>query len=458
MHGYVDITEFLADVSGFLVAYYAALAVMNAVAGWTAHGVERRTTLLRFWRLRLTTSAVWWTLAVIFSGMAWIAYQADPAWLRWISVPETCKTVLNYVVRPTWLTLGSFTALALLYFGRRFFVRPAVAWLALNASLLLLGLSLTDPDFAKLVGKPDNVPIVAMFFLTGFFTWLSVHRAVQNDDRLVREEPPLEAIDDERVLVWPDLVYIELICMVALTALLIVWSLVLEAPLEAPASVVHTPNPSKAPWYFLGLQEMLKYFDPWMAGVVLPGLILFGLCAIPYLDPNKDGVGYCTIQQRKFAFVVYHFGFFGLWLLLIGIGTFIRGPNWEAFGVYETWDIHKSGALNQRDLSTFVWVDLLSRPRPAAMPGAGSLAALAYASFRELPGLLLLGLYFLVLPLAVTIRNRFFRDLYRQMGPARYVIMMGLLLVMLLVPIKMLAHWTLDLSYFVTFPEIRFSL
>ena len=400
----------------------------------------------------------WWGLAGWFGGMALAAAQQDPTWLALISMPEWLKPAINFAVRPTWLTLGTFAALGVMFLGRRFFVRPTVAWLMLNVALLLLGLSLTDPDFVKLVGKPDNVPIVAMFFLTGFFTWLSAQRAVQNDARRARGEPPLEALDCEEVLVWPDLVYIELICMVALTALLIVWSIVLKAPLEEPANAVQTPNPSKAPWYFLGLQEMLLYFEPWMAGVVLPGLVLFGLSAIPYLDRNPEGVGYYTIDQRKFAYVVYQFGFLGLWLVLIGIGTFIRGPNWEAFGIYETWDVHRSAALNQQDLSTLVWVRLLDLPHPQLSAGGGLWRGAGEALWRELPGLLLGGLYFAVLPLLLTRYQPFFRGLYHQLGGGRYLVMIGLLLVMCLVPIKMLANWTLDLSYFVSFPEIGFRL
>src|SRR5262249_61218108 len=110
--------------------------------------------------------------------------------------------------------------------------------------------------FTCMLSKPDNVQIVSMGFLLGYFTWLSAYKAVQNDERTARGEVPLEKLDDENVLVWPDLVYTELICMIALTALLLVWAIVLKAPLEEPASRVKTPNPSKAPWYFLGLQEM----------------------------------------------------------------------------------------------------------------------------------------------------------------------------------------------------------
>ena len=109
-------------------------------------------------------------------------------------------------------------------------------------------------------------------YLLGYFTWLGhgAGRRSTTSESGASGEPPLESLDNEKVLVWPDLVYTEMICMVALTALLILWAIMLKAPLEEPASSVKTPNPSKAPWYFLGLQEMLVYFDPWMAGVVLP--------------------------------------------------------------------------------------------------------------------------------------------------------------------------------------------
>ena len=72
----------------------------------------------------------------------------------------------------------------------------------------------------------------------------------------------------DKIFTWPDLVFSELICMVILTVLLTVWSILLQAPLEEPANTAVAPNPSKAPWYFLGLQEMLVYFDPWMADTV----------------------------------------------------------------------------------------------------------------------------------------------------------------------------------------------
>src|SRR5947207_1706194 len=178
--------------------------------------------------------------------------------------------------------------------SRRCFVQPQVAWAMLTFTLFAAGWSFTDPNFRSIVAKEDNVPISMLIYSVGFFTWLALYRAVQNDARLKNGEPVLEKLDDEKVLVWPDLVYTELIAMIIATVVLVVWAVLLKAPLEQPATSAKAPNPSKAPWYFLGLQEMLVYFDPWMAGVVLPSLIIVGLMALPYIDFNREGNDYFT--------------------------------------------------------------------------------------------------------------------------------------------------------------------
>jgi len=456
MHSHVDITEFYQEVSGFLVGYYLTLAVMNALAA--VYVWRRGAATVRRDPLRVTAAPLWLLLAAVFAVMSYAALGGDAASLRRISLPEWAKAFLNYALQPTWYTLGTFAAILVMFFARRFWIRPAVAWILLNLGFAFLGLSMTDPDFARIVGKPDNVPIVGMIFLLGFFTWLGTRRAVENDQRLARGEPTTEQQHSDKVLVWPDLVYIELICMVGLTAFLIFWSLVLQAPLEEPASLMNTPNPSKAPWYFLGLQEMLLYFDPWMAGVVLPALIIFGLSAIPYLDRNKLGNGYYTIRQRRFAYLVYQFGFLALWISLIVIGTFLRGPNWNYFGLYETWDVHKTANLNNVSLSEYFWVWLWHTQRPLAPEDAGAWARFGYILLRELPGIVLLTLYFFVLPAVLAKGSKFFRGLYAQIGTARYALMMFLLLTMTLLPIKMLARWTGNLSYIVSIPEYFLNL
>src|SRR4029077_3119726 len=102
-----------------------------------------------------------------------------------------------------------------------------------------------------------------------------------------------------------------------------VWSICLNAPLEEPANPNLTMNPAKAPWYFLGLQEMLVYFDTWIAGVVMPTLIILGLMVIPYVDTNPLGAGYYTCKQLKFESSGFLFRFIVLWVSMITIGTFI---------------------------------------------------------------------------------------------------------------------------------------
>ena len=112
-------------------------------------------------------------------------------------------------------------------------------------------------------------------------------------------------------------------------------------------------NPSKAPWYFLGLQEMLVYFDPWIAGVVMPGLLVVGLMVFPYVDSNPLGNGYYSWRQRRFAVSMFLWGFF-MWIILIIIGTFIRGPGWIWFWPGQTWDHNAVVFDRNRDLHEIV--------------------------------------------------------------------------------------------------------
>ncbi len=115
---------------------------------------------------------------------------------------------------------------------------------------------------------------------------------------------------------------------------------------------------------------MLVYFDPWMAGVVLPSMIIVGLMAIPYIDTNKAGNGYYSYNDRKFAFLTFQYGFVVLWVVLILLGTFLRGPNWNFFGPYEFWDLHKVIPLNNVNLSDIFWIQLLGTAKPPHDPVA----------------------------------------------------------------------------------------
>ncbi|HKY05736.1 MAG TPA: cytochrome C [Blastocatellia bacterium] len=197
---------------------------------------------------------------------------------------------------------------------------------------------------------PDNIPIVAMLFLIPYFGWLGFKQAIAND-RLIEQleaDPKLAKTHHRKTWpwqphwarelhVWPFLLRIEFLAVIIVTAILFVWSITLNAPLEEPANPNLTMNPSKAPWYFLGLQEMLVYFDPWIAGVVMPSIMIVGLMAFPYVDSNPLGVGYYTWRQRRVAIGAFLVGFV-TWLALIVIGTFMRGPGWIWFWPGQTWD------------------------------------------------------------------------------------------------------------------------
>jgi len=434
--------QFLKDVAGFLGSYYTGLALMNAVAAYLLWRRSKQPALALAW-------TVFSAAMMILAGLALSGEERLVP-----KLPSGVTSLVNQLSGPVLYTLGTTALLTVLFVFRRFFVKPMVAWTILNGMLLLMGLSMADANFASIVMKPDNVPIVGLVFLLAFFTWVATKQAVVNDDRIAQGLPPMEKLDDEKVLVWPDLVYTELICMVAVSAFLLVWAIFLPAPLEEPASSVKTPNPSKAPWYFLGLQEMLVYFDPWYAGVVLPSLVIFGLMAMPYLDFNKKGNGYYSIAERKFSYLTFQFGFLELWITLIILGTFLRGPNWNLFGPFEYWSPYKVEVLNNVDLPQMFWVNLFDRPLPRAPQGAGTLTQIGYILLREAPGLLLLGAYLVILPplLAVTV----FRGFFAKMGFVRYMVMANLMLLMLSLPLKMVLRWTMNLKYLVSIPE--FSL
>ncbi len=358
---------------------------------------------------------------------------------------EALKGVINFLTAPE-IFISLAAVLLLLSLRFRAVWKPKVAGTVGILAVLFVAVSMLDPNFAKIVKKPDNIPIVAMLFLVGFFTWLAMWQAQRNDERTARGEKPIEASngEGEKTWVWPDLVYTELLCMVIAMIVLVIWGMAFHAHIEEPANPARTPNPSKAPWYFLGLQEMLVYYDPWLAGVVFPSLIIVGLMAIPYLDTNPRGNGYFTFAERKTEVTLFLWGFLIQWVLLVILGTFLRGPNWNFFGPYEYWDVHKLLALNNVNLSEYVWIRLLHAPLPQNM------------FVRELPGILAVLFYVVVLPgiLAKTVLQRF----HEKMGPWRFALFVMLFLGMFALPIKMILRWTVNLKYIVAMPEIFFNI
>ena len=293
-------------------------------------------------------------------------------------------------------------------------------------------------DFHQLwtiVSTPDNVPIVLLLFVVPFYTWYGLRQSFAND-RLIaqleadpemakthhRKTQPWRPEWAREVHVWPYLLRIEFLAAIIVTVILMVWSITLNAPLEEPANPTLTMNPSKAPWYFLGLQEMLVYFDPWMAGVVMPSLIIIGLMVIPYIDANPLGNGYYTFKQRKFAILTFIFGFIVLWVSMIVIGTMIRGPGMDVVLAG-----HHVGPQP---------ADLRGQPRPAGYLRHHRPRGQDHLR-RHGGGRILASARAFVIHKLMT-RTPFNRKIYARMSVLQYVTMQIFLVIMLSLPVKIL--------------------
>jgi cytochrome b/b6/petD-like protein len=314
--------------------------------------------------------------------------------------------------------------------------------------------SLINPNARLLVTKPDNVPIVGMLFLVAFYFAYGWEQAFINDRRVKaglkplpvpgpdddpRRHPELlqttEAAEgrklvkggdtstaggkdtEDKVLVWPDLAGREFVSAIICFFILMAWSLLLNAPLEEASEPSLTPNPSKAPWYFLGLQEILVYFDPWIAGVLIPSLIIIGLMAIPYVDFNTKSTGYYSIKERKLAFSIFTFGFL-MWLTTILIGTFLRGPGYTIYWPWESWK-----SVKPAETALSIW--------PA---WRGIVFLLAYFGIGfAAPALLA-------------------KKFYNQLGPVRYLVTMFFILTMFSVPVKIILRQLFSVKYVLQTP------
>jgi hypothetical protein len=358
------------------------------------------------------------------------------------------KEFINHLADP----IVSFPIATMLFYlmikyYKTFGTKKFAIWATIIA-LPVIAWFFADPNFYLIIKTPDNVPIGILLVMVVFFTWFSMHKAAINDARIEAGLEPVEALPEnrEKVWSWPNLVYTELFAMIACTAFLVVWAIIFKAPLEEPANPTWAPNPAKAPWYFLGLQEMLVYFDPWMAGVVLPGLVVAGLIGIPYIDTNPKGNGYYCFKDRKWAIISFLYGWLVLWVYLIIVGVFFRGPNWTFYGPFEFWDLHKVVAEYNINLSEFIWIKGLGIGMPKNLV------------LREIFGIILTFAYIGIIPVWIHKATSIGRKFYADLGSIRYYIFMFLFLTMMSLPIKMFLRWIFSLKYIVALPEWELNL
>lgn len=217
--------------------------------------------------------------------------------------------------------------------------------------------------------------------------------------------------------VFPYLVFKEFLSALLISIVLLVWSLAIDAPLLPEANPGKTENPAKAPWYFVGLQELLVYFDPWIAGVMMPTLIIVGLMVIPYVDTSRNATGVYSLKTRRLATSNFLFGF-GLWWILIVIGQFLRGPDWQFYWPWESWSVAKS---SEEALWSFPW----------------------WVGLPVLVGYFAAGL---IVP------RRLWPWLYAGLGRSRYAVVMIFALLMYGVPIKIFLRLFLGVKYVLQTP------
>jgi hypothetical protein len=217
--------------------------------------------------------------------------------------------------------------------------------------------------------------------------------------------------------VYPGLIFKELLATLACLLVLAWLGLVVEAPLDVPANPDFTPNPAKAPWYFLGFQEMLLYFDPWLAGVVIPFLIIVGLILIPLLDSDPRGAGEYSFRGRIYAALPFTTGLLFLALLTV-MAAWFRGSNWDWYWPWQDWAMARPARLNFRSLPNWL-------------------------------GLSLVGIYYI---LGILLPFTFWRSPLEKWGRIRCSIYFFLVLTMVAVVIKVLLRLLLNVRYIVQTP------
>ena len=141
-----------------------------------------------------------------------------------------------------------------------------------------------------------------------------------------------EPCEQDLVMVWPHLLVRHAVVAIAVLLLVLVVSLLFDAPLREVADPFETPNPEKAPWYFAALQELLSHFHPAIAGVLVPAAIIGGLIALPYIDRSSA----LSPRLRKVAVTTFTI-FLVVWIVLTIIGFAFRGPNWTWVWPWEEW-------------------------------------------------------------------------------------------------------------------------
>ncbi len=335
------------------------------------------------------------------------------------------EALLDFVASPPWLF-----SLALILFlagrGSRWLWSRGGGALLLVLAAALLALGLADETFRHNLLRPERLPVTVLLLSSGVLMWLEMSRTSRG---AVDEPPPDRGFSSADA---------GAATIVGLGLVACAWLFpAASGPVADPAS---TPDLVRVPWFLLALQELSHYFDPWVPYFALPLLFLGLLLALPWLGHEK------TAQPGGRS--LFLFGWLLLWLLPLAAAAFLRGPHWIAFGPFEAWDATRPPPAPPLAFSEVFWSGWLGGILPERW------------WLRELPGMLLLAGYFLLLPLAlqrVGVTRRALESYSESLGAWRFRAALIAVLALLLVPLKMYGRWLLDIGHWIHIPELPFA-
>ncbi len=343
---------------------------------------------------------------------------------------EAFTTVVDYLAAPPRLF-----ALVLVIFlacrGTRLPWSRTGGWLLLLLATTFLGIGLSDPVHRRLILHPERLPVVVLVLSSVAVLWLEMRRFY------LPESQPSGVPRLERP---PAKLSVDAVVATAAGLALVVLVLLRPPALGAEADPASRPDGIKAPWFFVGLQELGTYFDPWVPYFALPVLLIAGLLGLPWLETGDAGGG-----RRRSLFLL---GWLLLWLWPMAVGALLRGPHWNAFGPFETWDPQRPVPPAPRPLSEVFWIVWMRGVQPVSW------------WLRELPGMLLLGGYFVLLPLALrrwSLTRGAFESYRKAMGAWRFRAASAWVLTVMIVPLKMYGQWLWDIGYWIHLPELSFN-
>ena len=255
---------------------------------------------------------------------------------------DAFKTILDHLASPPWL----FGLALVIFLAGRGSKRPwstggGVLLLALAVGFWALGLS--DENFRRLVLDPARLPVAVLLQSSAVLLWFEMSRLRRGEAELASSNAGFSNRD--------------LAAGTVVVLLVVGCALIYPASLGPMADPGSKPELVRVPWFFLGLQELDHYFDPWVPYLALPLLFLAGLLAMPFLEPGERTPGRGTRALFLFAWLL-------LWLGPMAVAAFLRGPHWNAFGLFEPWDASRPAPTPPLDLAEVFWGRWLHGPQP----------------------------------------------------------------------------------------------